>query len=159
MEPTPLTVIGGDKVEFLISSNPGEPPKSIARTASGGELSRIMLALKRVLAEVDEIGTLVFDEVDSGISGRAATKVGILLRQTAVRRQVLCVTHLAQIAAAGHAHLLVSKSVADGRTYTCVQPLQEEQRVAELARIIGGEATETARSAAREMRTRAESGA
>ncbi len=155
IQPTALTAVGGDAVEFLIASNPGEPAKSIARTASGGELSRIMLALKRVLAEVDDIETLVFDEVDSGISGRAATKVGTLLRQTAGCRQVLCVTHLAQIAACGHAHLLVSKSVSDGRTFTRVDALDEDARCAELARIIGGEVTDTTLEAAREMRARA----
>ncbi len=155
MEPTALTATGGDKVEFLLSSNPGEPPKSLARTASGGELSRIMLALKRVLAEADEIETLVFDEVDSGISGRAASKVGTLLRQIAGGRQVLCVTHLAQIASCGHAHLLVSKQVEGGRTYTRLEELGEDARIAELARIIGGEVTETTRSAARELRQKA----
>ncbi len=152
IEPTALTAIGGDKVEFLLSSNPGEPPKSIARTASGGELSRIMLALKSVLADVDDVDTLVFDEVDSGISGRAATKVGTLLRQIAARRQVLCVTHLAQIAANGHAHLYVSKSVNDERTYTRVDELAEDARLQELARIIGGDVTDTTLDAAREMR-------
>jgi len=156
MEPTALTAIGGDKVEFLISSNPGEPPKSIARTASGGELSRIMLALKAVLAEVDDIDSLVFDEVDAGISGRAATKVGTLLRRIAGCRQVLCVTHLAQIAAHGHSHLQVAKSVADGRTFTRVQALDEPGRLSELARIMGGEVTDTTLSAAKELRERAE---
>ena len=156
IEPTALTAIGGDKVEFLISSNPGEPPKSIARTASGGELSRIMLALKSVLADVDDVDTLVFDEVDAGISGRAATKVGTLLRQIAEHRQVLCVTHLAQIAACGHTHLQVSKSVADGRTFTRVDTLSEDARLQELARIIGGEVTDTTLSAAGEMRQKAQ---
>lgn len=156
LEPTALTAIGGDKVEFLIASNPGEPPKSIAKTASGGELSRIMLALKSVLAGVDDIDTLVFDEVDAGISGRAAAKVGTLLRQIAARRQVLCVTHLAQIAACGHSHLLVSKSVSDGRTYTRVDDLNEADRLQELARIMGGEVTDTTLSAASEMRARAQ---
>lgn len=156
MEPTALTVTGGDKVEFLLSANPGEPPKSIARTASGGELSRIMLALKSVLSEVDDIGTLVFDEVDSGISGHAAARVGVLLRRIAACRQVLCVTHLAQIAACGHAHLLVHKHVEDGRTFTAVQALDEAARRGELARIIGGEVTDTALRAAEEMRRRAE---
>lgn len=159
IEPTALTVIGGDKVEFLLSSNPGEPPKSIAKTASGGELSRIMLALKSVLAEVDDVETLVFDEVDSGISGRAATKVGTLMRRIARSRQVLCVTHLAQIAACGNAHLLVQKQVQNGRTYTAVQPLEEAGRLREMARIIGGEVTDTALETAREMRERAESDA
>ena len=157
IEPTALTVIGGDKVEFLLSSNPGEPPKSIARTASGGELSRIMLALKSVLAEVDDVETLVFDEVDSGISGRAAAKVGILMRRIAKSRQVLCVTHLAQIAACGHAQLLVQKQVQDDRTFTAVQPLDEKGRLREMARIIGGDVTDTTLEAAREMRQKAES--
>ena len=153
IEPTALTAIGGDAVEFLIASNPGEPPKSIAKTASGGELSRIMLALKSVLAQVDDIDTLVFDEVDSGISGRAAAKVGTLMRRIAAKRQVLCVTHLAQIAACGHTHLYVSKSVADGRTYTAVEELDENSRLQELARIMGGTVTETTLSAAQELRS------
>ena len=156
MEPTALTAIGGDKVEFLISSNPGEPPKSIAKTASGGELSRVMLALKSVLAGVDDIETMVFDEVDAGISGRAAAKVGTLMRQIAATRQVLCVTHLAQIAACGHSHLLVSKSVEGGRTYTRVDDLAEPERLAELARIMGGTVTDTTRSAAEELYRRAQ---
>ena len=156
IEPTALTAIGGDAVEFLIASNPGEPPKSIAKTASGGELSRIMLALKSVLAQVDDIDTLVFDEVDSGISGRAAAKVGTLMRRIAATRQVLCVTHLAQIAACGHTHLYVSKSVTDGRTYTAVEELEEDRRLQELARIMGGDVTDAALSAARELRERAE---
>ena len=158
IEPTALTFIGGDAVEFLIASNPGEPPKSIAKTASGGELSRIMLALKSVLAQVDDIDTLVFDEVDSGISGRAAAKVGTLMRRIAAERQVLCVTHLAQIAACGHTHLLVSKSVSDGRTYTAVDALAEDARLQELARIMGGDVTDAALSAAKELRIRAEEG-
>ena len=153
IEPTALTAMGGDAVEFLIASNPGEPPKSIAKTASGGELSRIMLALKSVLAQVDDIDTLVFDEVDSGISGRAAAKVGTLMRRIADTRQVLCVTHLAQIAACGHTHLYVSKSVADGRTYTAVEELDENIRLQELARIMGGTVTETTLSAAQELRS------
>ena len=156
LEATALTAMGGDKVEFLISSNPGEPPKSIARTASGGELSRIMLALKTVLAEVDDIDSLVFDEVDAGISGRAATKVGTLLRRIAGCRQVLCVTHLAQIAAHGHSHLQVAKSVSDGRTYTRVDCLDETGRRQELARIMGGEVTATTLEAAAELRKKAE---
>ena len=156
IEPTALTAMGGDAVEFLIASNPGEPPKSIAKTASGGELSRIMLALKSVLAQVDDIDTLVFDEVDSGISGRAAAKVGTLMRRIAAKRQVLCVTHLAQIAACGHTHLYVSKSVSDGRTYTAVTDLDEDNRLQELARIMGGTVTDVTLSAAQELRTRAE---
>ena len=155
IQPTALTAMGGDAVEFLIASNPGEPPKSIAKTASGGELSRVMLALKSVLAQVDDIDTMVFDEVDSGISGRAAAKVGTLMRRIAAKRQVLCVTHLAQIAACGHTHLYVSKSVADGRTYTAVEELEEDRRLQELARIMGGDVTDAALSAAKELRARA----
>lgn len=151
MEPVPLTAMGGDKVEFRIAANPGEPAKSIARVASGGELSRIMLALKSVLADADDIDTLIYDEVDAGISGRAALKVGSKLRQTAAHRQILCVTHLAQIAAQAHHHLLIAKSVRDGRTYTDVTPLDREGRERELARIIGGEVTEAALVTAREM--------
>lgn len=151
MEPVPLTAMGGDKVEFRIAANPGEPAKSIARIASGGELSRIMLALKSVLADADDIDTLIYDEVDAGISGRAALKVGIKLRQTAAHRQILCVTHLAQIAAQADHHLLIAKSVRNGRTYTDVTPLDEEGRERELARIIGGEVTQAARITAREM--------
>lgn len=140
MEPRSLTVQGGDKVEFLISANAGEEPRPLSKIASGGELSRIMLSIKRVLAELDVIGTLIFDEIDTGISGRAAQKVGRTLHATAGGgRQVVCVTHLAQIAAMGDQHLLIEKSVENGRTYTRVSPLEGERRVRELARIIGGE--------------------
>ena len=151
VEPAPLSSGGADRVEFLIAANAGEPPKPIAKIASGGELSRIMLAIKAVLAQVDDIDTLVFDEIDTGISGRAAWKVGIKLRQIAAHRQVLCVTHLAQIAAQGHQHLLIAKEVRDGRTYTGVTPLAAGPRIEELARIVGGEPTAAARDAAREM--------
>ena len=156
MEPAPLSAMGADRIEFLLSANPGEPAKPIARIASGGELSRVMLAIKSVLADADDIDTLIFDEIDTGISGRAAQKVGIKLRQTAVgggsrRRQVLCVTHLAQIAAQGHHHLLIQKSVRDGRTFTEVTPLDCERRKRELARIINGEVTPASLQAAEEM--------
>lgn len=156
MEPVPLSSMGADRVEFLLSANPGEPAKPIARIASGGELSRVMLAIKSVLADADDIDTLIFDEIDTGISGRAAQKVGIKLRQTAVgsesrRRQVLCVTHLAQIAAQGHHHLLIQKSVRDGRTFTEVTVLDQRQRERELARIINGEVTPASLQAAAEM--------
>ena len=151
IEPVPLTAIGGDKVEFRIAANPGEPARSISRVASGGELSRIMLAMKSVLADIDDIDTLIYDEVDAGISGRAARKVGLKLHQTARSRQILCVTHLAQIASQADHHLLIAKQVRQGRTYTEVTPLDGKGRELELARIIGGEATEAARTAAREM--------
>ncbi len=155
LDPVPLTVTGGDRVEFLIAANPGEEPRSIARIASGGELSRIMLAMKSVLADVDDIDTLVFDEVDTGISGRAAWKVGVKLRETAASRQILCVTHLAQIAAQAHHHIFISKAVRDGRTYTEVASLDEAGRENELARIIGGEVTQASRRAAKEMMDKA----
>ncbi len=154
---TDYTATGADRIEFLMSANVGEPPKPITRIASGGELSRIMLAIKAVLADADEIDTLIFDEIDTGISGRAAQKVGNRLALTAEsrmagrHRQVLCVTHLAQIAAqAGH-HFLIEKSVRDGRTYTAVTELTAVERETELARIIGGTVTDAARQAAREM--------
>ena len=155
IEPTALTVSGGDRVEFLLSANPGEPAKPLSKIASGGELSRIMLAIKTVMADVDDIDTLVFDEIDTGISGRAANKVGIKLRQAASSarrsRQILCVTHLAQIAAQAHHHLLIEKTVRDGRTYTDVRPLDRAGRERELARIVSGEVTQSSLQAAREM--------
>ena len=153
VEPAPMTATGADKVEFLLSANPGEPPKSIAKIASGGELSRIMLALKSVMASADDIPTLIFDEVDSGISGRAAAKVGHRLRVlgTDGGKQVLCVTHLAQIAACASHHLLIEKQVEGERTFTRVYPLDAEERCEELARIIGGDVTLSALQTAREM--------
>lgn len=129
---------GADKIEFLISANAGELPKPLAKIASGGELSRIMLAIKNVLAAKDDVGTLIFDEIDAGVSGRAAQKVAMKLRQVSKGRQVVCVTHLAQIAAQADDHLLISKSVHDGKTYTQVKKLNMEGRKNELARIIGG---------------------
>lgn len=151
----PLSVTGADMVEFLMSANIGEPAKPITRIASGGELSRIMLAIKSVLADADEIDTLIFDEIDTGISGKAAQKVGLRLRQTAEsktrRRQVLCVTHLAQIAARAQQHFLINKTIKDGRTYTQVTPLSEQEREQELARIIGGTVTPANLQAAKEM--------
>ena len=151
LEPAELYAGGIDRVEFLIAANAGEAPKSIAKIASGGELSRIMLAIKSVMADVDDIDTLVFDEIDTGISGRAAQKVGIKLRQTARSRQVICVTHLAQIAAQAHHHFLIRKDVRGDRTYTSVTPLDMAGREKELARIIGGEVTPAALEAAKEM--------
>ena len=151
VEPAALFSKGADRVEFLISVNPGEPVRPLARIASGGELSRIMLALKSVMADVDEIDTLIFDEIDTGISGRAAQKVGLRLRQLGDTRQILCVTHLAQIAAMGHRHLLIRKEVRRERTYTEVNSLDPSGREEELARIIGGEATHANLQAAREM--------
>ena len=131
--------LGCDRIQFLISTNPGEPPKPLARIASGGELSRIMLAVKTVLAGNDRIDTLIFDEIDTGISGSAAHKVGLKLREVSKHRQVLCVTHSAQIAALADTHFLIEKHIKDGRTYTQVRPLEYEERVRELARIMGGD--------------------
>ena len=129
---------GTDKVEFLISANPGEPPRPVAKIASGGELSRMMLAIKTVLASTDDIDTLIFDEVDTGISGSAAQKVGLKLREVSRSSQVLCVTHQAQLASLADAHYLISKQVEDGRTFTQVRLLDFGGRKQELARIIGG---------------------
>lgn len=134
-----LTINGMDSIEFLISANLGEEPKPIAKIASGGELSRIMLALKNVIAEKDSIGTLIFDEIDTGVSGRAAQKIGIKLKQISRLRQVLCVTHLAQMAVMSDNHLLIEKSIQGDRTVTTVRALDHEQRKYEIARIMGGE--------------------
>lgn len=129
---------GCDKVEFLISTNAGEPAKPIAKIASGGELSRIMLAVKTVLAGHDEVGTLIFDEVDTGVSGSAAQKIGLKLSEVSESRQVICVTHLAQIAALADTQYLIRKQVRGGKTYTEVTELDDAGRRQELARIIGG---------------------
>ena len=143
---------GIDSIEFLISANVGEPPKPIAKIASGGELSRIMLALKNVLSDKDQIGTMIFDEVDTGVSGRAATKVAQKLKQVSSGRQVICVTHLAQLAVLADNHYLIEKSAKDGKTYTNVTPLDFDGRKYEIARITGGgEITETQLKNAEEM--------
>ena len=134
-----LTINGMDSIEFLISANLGEEPNPIAKIASGGELSRIMLALKNVIAEKDSIGTLIFDEIDTGVSGRAAQKIGIKLKQISRLRQVLCVTHLAQMAVMADNHLLIEKNIQGDRTVTTVRTLDHEQRKYEIARIMGGE--------------------
>lgn len=145
---------GQDDLELLLSTNPGEPPKPLAKIASGGEISRVMLAIKNVMASEDDVGTLIFDEVDTGVSGRAAQKIGRKLKQAAQNRQVICVTHLAQVAAYGDHHLLIQKEVKGERTYTKVTPLTEQERVGELARIIGGEnITQISLQNAREMLT------
>lgn len=129
---------GIDKVELLISANPGETPRPVAKIASGGELSRMMLAIKTVLASTDKVDTLIFDEVDTGISGSAAEKVGLKLKEVSQNSQVLCVTHQAQIAALADYHYLIHKQIEQGRTFTEVMPLDHEGRKNELARIIGG---------------------
>ena len=147
-----LNSLGCDNIEFLISTNPGEPPKPISKIASGGELSRMMLAVKNVRSDKDDIETLIFDEVDTGISGSAAQKVGLKLREVSKSRQVLCVTHLAQIAAMGNSHFKISKSVRDEKTFTKVEELDHEGRKQELARIIGGtEMTKASLDYAEEM--------
>ena len=149
---TDLTANGADAVAFYMSANAGEALKPLSKVASGGELARIMLAMKNVLAEKDQVGTLIFDEVDTGVSGRAAQKVAEKLRSVAQHKQVLCVTHLPQLAALADTHLLISKSEREGRTYTAVAPLNLEGRKRELARIIGGtNITETTLLSAEEM--------
>ena len=134
-----LTVNGMDSVEFLISANKGEEPKPISKIASGGELSRIMLALKSVIADKDSIPTMIFDEIDTGVSGKAAQKIGIKLRELGKVRQIICVTHLSQIAVMADDHLLIEKQISEDRTETHVMQLDTEGRVAEIARIMGGD--------------------
>ena len=147
-----LTPNGADGVAFYMSANAGEALKPMSKVASGGELARIMLAMKNVLAEKDQVNTLIFDEVDTGVSGRAAQKVAEKLRSVASHKQVLCVTHLPQLAALADTHLLIAKSERDGRTYTSVTPLDLEGRKRELARIIGGACiTQTTLKSAEEM--------
>ena len=147
-----LSANGADAVAFYMSANAGEALKPMSKVASGGELARIMLAMKNVLAEQDAVATLIFDEVDTGVSGRAAQKVAQKLRSVAKSKQVLCVTHLPQLAALATTHLLISKSEKDGRTFTKVEPLDFEGRKLELARIIGGATiTETTLASAEEM--------
>lgn len=149
---TDLTSSGADNVAFYMSANVGEALKPLNKVASGGELARIMLALKNALAEKDLVGTLIFDEVDTGVSGRAAQRVAEKLRRVAMNKQVLCVTHLPQLAALAHNHLLIAKEERDGRTYTTVTPLDIEGRKLELARIIGGaNITENTLKSAEEM--------
>lgn len=150
----PLNENGADEIEFLISPNAGENPKPLAKIASGGELSRIMLAIKNVLSDKDNIGTLIFDEIDTGVSGRAAIKLGKKLKEVSSGRQVICVTHLAQIAAQADHHFLISKSTINEKTFTSVNPLDRDGRKYELARIIGGEkVTQTQLDMAEEMLT------
>ena len=147
-----LTAGGADGAAFYMSANIGEALKPMSKVASGGELARIMLAMKNVLAEQDRVNTLIFDEVDTGVSGRAAQKVAEKLKSVARSKQVLCVTHLPQLAAMGDTHLLIAKGEREGRTYTTVTPLDLEGRKRELARIIGGaNITETTLKSAEEM--------
>lgn len=134
-----LTINGMDSIEFLISANKGEKPKPIAKIASGGELSRIMLALKSVIADRDSVATMVFDEIDTGVSGKAAQKIGIKMKQISKDRQVICVTHLSQLAVMADNHLLIEKNTVENKTITNVIELDFNGRIKEIARIMGGE--------------------
>lgn len=147
-----LSSTGYDKIEFLISANPGEPPKSLSKVASGGELSRIMLAIKNIISYNDTIGTLIFDEIDTGVSGRASQKIGLKLKSVSKNTQVICVTHSAQIASNADEHFLIQKKFNDNKTFTCVTPLDFEGRKQELARIMGGlEITDSLLQSAEEL--------
>ena len=148
----PLASHGQDSVEFYISTNPGEAPKPLAKIASGGELSRITLAIKSAMADKDAVPTVIYDEIDSGVSGKAAGRIGEVLRHSAQGHQILCITHTAQIAALADCHLLIQKNVSNERTYTEIHPLDENGRVEALARLISGDhVTELSRANAREM--------
>ncbi len=146
----PLASHGQDSVEFYISTNPGEAPKPLAKIASGGELSRITLAIKNAMADKDAVPTVIYDEIDSGVSGKAASRIGEVLRQSAQGHQILCITHTAQIAALADCHLLIQKNITNERTYTEIHPLDTEGRVEALARLISGDhVTELSRANAR----------
>ena len=148
----PLASHGQDSIEFFISTNPGEAPKPLAKIASGGELSRITLAIKNAMADKDAVPTVIYDEIDSGVSGKAASRIGEVLRQSAEGHQILCITHTAQIAALADCHLLIQKNITNERTYTEIHPLDENGRVEALARLISGDhVTELSLANAREM--------
>ena len=148
-----FTANGYDDAEFLISTNPGEPLKPLEKIASGGELSRIMLAIKTVLADLDAVGTLIFDEIDTGISGRTAQKVSEKMNQLGQNHQIICITHLPQIAAMADSHYLIQKSVENQAAISTILPLDEKQSVKELARMLGGvKITETVLKSAKEMK-------
>ena len=148
----PLASHGQDSIEFYISTNPGEAPKPLAKIASGGELSRITLAIKNAMADKDAVPTVIYDEIDSGVSGKAASRIGEVLRQSAEGHQILCITHTAQIAALADCHLLIQKNITNERTYTEIHPLDENGRVEALARLISGDhVTEPSLANAREM--------
>ena len=148
----PLASHGQDSIEFYISTNPGEAPKPLAKIASGGELSRITLAIKNAMADKDAVPTVIYDEIDSGVSGKAASRIGEVLRQSAEGHQILCITHTAQIAALADCHLLIQKNITNERTYTEIHPLDETGRVEALARLISGDhVTELSLANAREM--------
>lgn len=147
-----LSSIGVDKIEFLIRTNPGEEPKPLAKIASGGELSRIMLAIKSIIAKSDSIATLIFDEIDTGVSGKASRKIGLKLKEVGENAQVICVTHSAQIASAADSHFLIKKEYTDNAAFTQIMPLDFEGRKYELARIMGGlNVTESLLKSAEEM--------
>ena len=148
----PLASHGQDSIEFYISTNPGEAPKPLAKIASGGELSRITLAIKNAMADKDAVPTVIYDEIDSGVSGKAASRIGEVLRQSAEGHQILCITHTAQIAALADCHLLIQKNITNERTYTEIHPLDEDGRVDALAHLISGDhVTDLSRANAREM--------
>lgn len=148
----PLASHGQDSIEFYISTNPGEAPKPLAKIASGGELSRLTLAIKNAMADKDAVPTVIYDEIDSGVSGKAASRIGEVLRQSAEGHQILCITHTAQIAALADCHLLIQKNITNERTYTEIHPLDENGRVEALARLISGDhVTELSLANAREM--------
>ena len=148
----PLASHGQDSIEFYISTNPGDAPKPLAKIASGGELSRITLAIKNAMADKDSVPTVIYDEIDSGVSGKAASRIGEVLRQSAEGHQILCITHTAQIAALADCHLLIQKNITNERTYTEIHPLDENGRVEALARLISGDhVTELSLANAREM--------
>lgn len=148
----PLASHGQDSIEFYISTNPGEAPKPLAKIASGGELSRITLAIKNAMADKDAVPTVIYDEIDSGVSGKAASRIGEVLRQSAEGHQILCITHTAQIAALADCHLLIQKNITNERTYTEIHPLDKNGRVEALARLISGDhVTEISLANAREM--------
>ena len=148
----PLASHGQDSIEFYISTNPGEAPRPLAKIASGGELSRITLAIKNAMADKDAVPTVIYDEIDSGVSGKAASRIGEVLRQSAEGHQILCITHTAQIAALADCHLLIQKNITNERTYTEIHPLDENGRVEALARLISGDhVTELSLANAREM--------
>ena len=148
----PLASHGQDSIEFYISTNPGEAPKPLAKIASGGELSRITLAIKNAMTDKDAVPTVIYDEIDSGVSGKAASRIGEVLRQSAEGHQILCITHTAQIAALADCHLLIQKNITNERTYTEIHPLDENGRVEALARLISGDhVTELSLANAREM--------
>ena len=157
-EPTTYSANGYDEPEFMISTNPGEPVKALGKVASGGELSRIMLAIKTIMADTNEINTLIFDEIDSGISGRTAQMVAEKMNTLGRRSQIICITHLPQIAAMADAHFLIEKKVEENNTHSNIYKLKEEESVHELARMLGGvEITEAVVKNAQEMKELAKS--